>query len=140
MTDFQLRLSVQGKDVQKGVRDELIIDDSRTHLKVQTNQTPPHAGIISLIITGTVSYSSKTILYQFPHGYKHRPTVQGVVQRIIAGQVLTGMLPFDPPAYILNLEADETNVYLYIAPQAGVYVPTPQTFTIRYQVYVDEAA
>ncbi len=140
MAGFELKLSVQGKDANKATKGELILDDNRTHLKVQTNQDPPHAGIITLIFTGGVSYSAKTVLHSFKHNYKHRPSVQAVALITVAGDTRSSMLPVGPAQYTLNMEADETNVYLYIEPNLGAFTPAVTTYTIRFQVYVDEAA
>ena len=134
--DFRFRLSQEGD----AVRQQLILDETRPHLKVQTNQDPPHAGIINLIFTGGVSYSGKTILYQFAHGYDHRPSVQGLAVVTVGGNDRSSMLPFDSGLAKINMEADEDNVYLYIEPYIPPYTPPVATFAIRYQIYVDEAS
>jgi hypothetical protein len=137
---FALILSVEGKDVEEATAADLILDDELIHLKVQNNQDPPHAGVISLIFTGSVGYSSKTVLYSFKHGYTHRPSVQALAVTLVSGNDRSSMLPTGPAQYTLNMEADETNVYLYVEPNAGAFTPVATSFSIRYQVYVDEAA
>lgn len=137
--DFAVILSTEGKPVEKAGVDDLIITADLIHLKVQTNQDTPHAGIISLLFTGGVSFSGKTILHQFKHNYTHRPSVQALAIINVSGDTRVTMLPLQVPAYELNFESDETNVYLYIKPNFPPYTPPILSFSIRYQVYVDEA-
>lgn len=137
--DFAVILSVEGKPVEKAGVDDLIITADLIHLKVQTSQDPPHAGIISLVFTGSVTFSGKTILYQFKHGYTHRPSVQALAIVKVLSDDRSTMLPIELPAYKMSFEADESNVYLYINPNFPPYTPAITSFSIRYQVYVDEA-
>lgn len=109
------RVALPGEDVLRGAISKMIVDSRYPFPKIDTQASPPHAGIIFLNWADTSGIPDGTIklLCFFPHGYTKMPTVFGSYAFDNGTNRLNGTLPFQNGALgVIFLDADDVNINL----------------------------
>lgn len=132
------RLALPGFDVHRGKPEQMVLDAVHDSPKIDTQATPPHAGIIFLNWqdTSVIAYDTVKLITSFPHKYNQTPTVIGSYKFDNGFTILRGTMSFQVGALgMLVLDADETNINLkyYSFDFLGTNMPT---FTMQIRFYV----
>lgn len=80
MSDFGLKISLPGYDVNTATPEQCSIHSSYPPLKAKLEQSDPHIATVSIDFTAKVTQGVTLTLYQIPHGYGYIPlTLSNIV-------------------------------------------------------------
>lgn len=132
------KLALPGFDVHRARAGELVLSNLMDSPKIDTQATPPHAGIIFLNwqTTTAIPFDTTKIITSFPHNLKRIPQVIGSYRFDNGFNTLKGTFPFQLGALgILTMDADEININLkyYSIDGASTAIPV---FTMQARFYV----
>lgn len=134
------RLARLNEDVLRGKVDKMILDSRYPVPKIDTQATPPHAGIIFLNWADTTAIPNDTVklLTYFPHGYNKMPTVIGNYIFDNGSVRLKGVLPFQNGALgEIIIDSDEKNINLkYYSFDQGIPATAITPFLMQVKFYV----
>lgn len=132
------RMALPGFDVHRGKVEQMVADNRYPSPKIDTQATPPHAGIIFVNWTDTSIIANNTtkLIYSFPHRYNQVPTVIASYKWDNGTIIQRGILPFQLGAIgMIIIDADLKNINLkyYSFDFLSINVPV---FTMQVRFYV----
>lgn len=137
----RFKLALPGFDAQSARVWEEVLDNLYPSPKIDTTPVPPHAGIIFLNWADTTAVPNNTtkLLYSFPHGYNHIPTVFASYSYDNGTIRLRGTLAFQNGALgMITIDADEENINLkYYSFDLASTAITPFIMQVRFYVMAE---
>lgn len=135
------KIALPGSNVHQANLGEEVLDSRYPSPKISMTASLPHAGIIFLnwATTGIIIPKfTVRLLYSFPHGYNHIPTVFQTYTYDNGTRVLHGMFRASLGLGIMLMDTDDTNVNLkYISGDLGSNPIPPFIMKIRFYVMAE---
>jgi hypothetical protein len=154
MSDYGLKISLPGYDVNSALPHQCAIHSSYPALKTKTgldqgDETRPpgfwHFGTVTINFNNDPTAGVDTLLYFFPHQYSYfadapyTPSclVRGVFTDPVAG-ALQGTLPIEPTGTLSIYATTDTEYFrLYIRRDAGWGSIIGGSLTVNYMIFAD---
>lgn len=135
---MRFSIALPGKDVYRGKVTDMVIDSRYPSPKIDTTAKPPHAGIVFVNWSSSISLASgdSRLIYSFPHNYNNIPTVMASYEFDNGSARLKGTLPFQYGGLgIITIDADNKNINIkyYSTDFAATVIPA---FTMKIRFYV----
>lgn len=141
MSDYGLKVSLPGYDVNTATPEECAIHSAYASPKVKIDATPRHYGTVRITFNSDTPNNVDTAVYTVPHGYGYTPMVlaQGTFSDGVSA--LDGTLPLAPTATLeIYTAADATNMYIVVFRNIGWGSIIGNTLTVSYQIFAESGA
>lgn len=116
MSDYGLKISLPGYDVQTATPEQCALHSSYPPLKAKAGMTRPHFALLDVDFTSTVTQNTTHTLYEIEHGYGYIPfTIANIVFTSHSGTDAVGIGFAGIGANLsINAYCDASNFYVTI--------------------------